>query len=204
VQCWLGDAADVVLGVAAPMTSNITGGALAHWRWPLSWELPPIGGATATYAFPNHSIEPIETGQLIRFSPDLYPGEVIEVGDFRDRVLAPYPYMHVGFHIHGAASGGPVISNGAVVGINCRYMKPDGPGVVAQIRCLQNSFLDNITLAGESLGRRVTFGEFVAAGVVDARGYVPNAVPLQTGRVVRLDARPVAARGPAVEVAVWS
>ena len=100
MQCWLGDNADVALGVAAQATNNRTGAALAHWSWPLSWATPPVGTPAATYAFPNHSIEQTASGQLFRFSPDLYPGDILEVGDFRDQLLAPYPYMHVGFHIH--------------------------------------------------------------------------------------------------------
>jgi hypothetical protein len=83
-------------------------------------------------------------------------------------------------------------------------MDPDGPGVVAQIRCLQDSFIDNAVLLGETLERRVTFAELVAAGAVTARQYAANAVPPQTGHLVRLDAVPITARGPALEMTVWS
>jgi hypothetical protein len=193
------------LGVAALATNNQTGATLSHWSWPLSWAMPPIGTPAATYAFPNHSVEQTPTGQLFRFSPDLYPGHILEVGDFRDPLLAPYPYLHVGFHIHEAASGGPVGSNGVgVIGVNCRFMDPDGPGVVAQIWCLQDSFIDNVILLGETLERRVTFTELVGAGAVRARHYTAGAVPIQAGRLVRLDTVPIAARGPTLEMNVWS
>jgi hypothetical protein len=90
MQCWLGDSADVALGVAATATNKQTGAKLTHWSWPLSWAIPPVGAPAATYAFPNHSVEQTLTGQLFRFSPDLYPGEILEIGDFRDPLLAPY------------------------------------------------------------------------------------------------------------------
>lgn len=204
MQCWLGDNADVALGVAAHAVNKETGITLDHWSWSLSWVNPPVGSLAATYAFPNRSIEQTAAGQLFRFRPDLYQGAILEVDDFRDRNLAPYPYMHVGFHIHEAASGGPVSSEGEVVGVNCRFMEPNGPGVVAQIRCLQDSFIDNAVLLGESVERRVTFAELVAAGAVAVEGYIQNSVPRQTGRLVRLDIVPITAAGPMLEVIMQS
>ncbi|TKS61722.1 MAG: serine protease [Nitrospira sp.] len=204
MQCWLGDNADVALGVAAHTINNRTGTALVHWSWSLSWVSPPVGSLAATYAFPNHSIEQTASGQLFRFRPDLYRGAILDVGDFRDGILVPYPYMHVGFHIHGAASGGPVSSERMVVGVNCRFMDPHGPGVIAQIRCLQDSFIDNAFLLGETLERRVTFSELVAAGAVAVDGYFQNSVPTQNGRLVRLDNVPITTAGPMLEVIMQS
>jgi hypothetical protein len=204
MQCWLGDRADIALGVAAGATNTQTGAALSHWSWPLSWRMPCLGAPAATYAFPNHSVEQTADGQIFRFQPDVYPGSVLEIGDSRDQLLVPYPFMHVGFHIHGAASGGPVHSSSlGVVGVNCRFMDPEGPGVVAQIRCLQNAFIDDMILLGETLQRRVTFAELVSAGVVTARDYAPNAVPPQTGRLVRLDSVPITSLGPILKISVW-
>lgn len=205
MQCWLGDNADVALGATAHTTNRATGGVLSHWSWPMSWTTPAIGEAAATYAFPNHSITQTESGQLFRFRPDLYRGRIQEVGDFRDRVLVPYPYMHVNFRIHHAASGGPVVgAKGGVVGVSCRFMDPAGPGVVAQIRCLQDAFLDDVVLLGETASRRVVFSELVSAGAVTARQYAPSVVPNQPVRVVRLDAVQTSASGPALEMGVYS
>jgi trypsin-like peptidase len=202
IQCWVGDTADIVLGVAAHATNNETGATLSHWRWPLSWEPPTVGQSVATYAFPNHSIEQTAGGQTFHFQPDLYPGSVLEIDEFRDRLLVPYPYMHVSFDIHGAASGGPVVAGDAVVGVNCRFMKPGGPGVVAQIRSLQDSFIDDAVLSGESVRRRVQFSELVEAGAVTARGYVRNSVSRQEGHLVRLDQILPSARGPTLAMVV--
>jgi hypothetical protein len=203
-QCWLGDAADIALGVAARATNNATSEVLSHWRWPLSWTAPEVGTKTATYAFPNHSIENSGARQVFHFHPDLYLGTVREVGNFRDRVLVPYPYMHVDFRIHRAASGGPVVgADGTVIGVNCREMDPAGPGVVAQIRCLQDAYIDDALLEGEGEVRRVTFSELATAGVVAVNGYAADTVPAQPGRTVRLGA-PITARGPALELSIYS
>lgn len=205
MQCWLGDNADVALGAAALTTNRATEGVLSHWSWPMSWTTPAMGAVAATYAFPNHSITQTESGQVFRFRPDLYRGTIREVSNFRDRMLVPYPYMHVDFRIHHAASGGPVLgAEGGVVGVNCRFMDPAGPGVVAQIRCLQNAFLDDVILLGETTPRRVEFSELVSAGAVTARQYAPAVVANQPGRVVRLDTVRTSARGPALEMDMYS
>jgi hypothetical protein len=100
----------------------------------------------------------------------------------------PYPYMHVDFRIHHAASGGPVVgADGSVIGVNCRYMDPAGPGVVAQMRCLQGAYIDYIILKGETVPQRVTFSELLNAGVVSVRGYSPDTAIQQPGRTVRLE-----------------
>jgi len=204
MQSWLGDRADIALGVAARATNSATGAVLEHWTWPLSWKTPSVGTSAATYAFPNHSITRTSSGQLIRFSPELYPGKIREVGDFRDQLLVPYPYVHVDLHIHPGASGGPVVVFGdGVVGVNCRFMDPDGPGVVAQIRCLQDSFANDAVLLGETVERRVSFAELVSTRAVTARGFSAGMVPTQPGRVVRLDTVPMSSPGPEIEVSQY-
>lgn len=201
MQCWLGDSADIALGVAACATNNITGEVLAHWKWPLAWSVPSIGTAVATYAFPAHAIT--QTGddsQTISFHPDLYPGIVQDVGDFRDRVMIPFPYLQVDFRIHGAASGGPIAAiEGAVIGVNCTENAPDGPGFGTQIRCLQDAFIEDALLFGETVRRRITFTELVSAGVVTAIDFVARAIPHQSGHVVRLSVS-ITAPGPRLQL----
>jgi hypothetical protein len=193
-QCWISDSSDAALGAAAQMTDS-TGVPLAHWCWPLSWESPTVGSACATYAFPNHSIVATSTVQVIRILPDLYDGEILKVADYRDSVMVPHPYLEVSAHVHHAASGGPVAIPGkGVVGINCTYLDPHGPGVATQIRCLQDAFLDHVILGNETVGRRVAFSELVAAGAVTMAGYRDRAAPNGSGRIVRLDLVPSSTR----------
>lgn len=203
-QCWMGDTADVALGVAAHATNNTSGETLSHWSWPLSWEPLTVGQPAATYAFPNHSIDQTEACQTFHFQPDLYRGSVLGIGEFRDSVLVPYPYVYVSSRIHGAASGGPLVSGNSVVGINCVYLEPEGPGVAAQVRNLEGSFIDDAVLSGESVSRRIHFPELVAAGAIKVLGYDNNPAANQTGHIVRLDTIPPSARGPALETTMWA
>jgi hypothetical protein len=118
MQCWLSDQADLALGVAATATNRETGEILSHWCWPLSSTPPTTGARVATYAFPRHYM--CKDGRTFLFHPELYPGTVLSSGDYRDRVMIPFPYLEVDCRIHGAASGGPICTSGGnVVGVNC-------------------------------------------------------------------------------------
>jgi len=206
-QCWLGDNADVALGVAATATNRAKGEIMKNWTWTLSWSVPPNGTPAATYAFPNHTV--VDDGRRIRFSPHAYGGRVNGSGDFPDNVMIPYPYLQVDFRIHGAASGGPVLSGRHVVGINCTEWPanidhPPGPGFGAQSRCLGGAFLDDVVLPGETTPRRVTFEELVRAGCINVVDYTPRNPdePLR-GNLVRLD-MPIWAPPPAIEVEMYA
>jgi hypothetical protein len=191
MQCWLGEQADVALGVAATATNNQTGTILRHAYWPLSWSTPAAGARVGTYAFPRHQIS--SNAQNVTFQPELYRGKVLSTGDYRDKTMVPFPYLEVDFRIHGAASGGPIAQPQAkVVGINCTEWEtlddPPGPGFGAQIRCLRDAFIDDASLAGENNPRRVTFDELVRSGAVDVADYVArNPEEPLSGSLVHLD-----------------
>ncbi len=203
IQCWLSDRADVALGVAATATNRKTGEVLRHWCWPLSWRTPEIGARVATYAFPRHSMS--EGGRTFLFHPELYPGKVLSSGDYRDRVIIPFPYIEVDCRIHGAASGGPIcISAGNVVGINCTELAknidhPPGPGFGVQVECLRDAFIDDAIMPGEDTARRVTFDELVRAGCIEITDYVVrDRYELYYGTLARLDMIPATAPHPQI------
>lgn len=204
-QCWLSDTSDIALGVAAQATNRTTGQILMNWTWTLSWRVPPDGSVAATYAFPNHIV--VDDGRRIRFSPNSYMGRIQSSGEFRDRVMVPFPYLEVDFRIHGAASGGPIMVGRYVVGVNCTEWPqnidhPPGPGFGAQSRCLADAFLDYVVLPGETASRRVTFDELVRAGCINVDGYTAisrNEAP--HGVLVELD-MPASAPPPRVEIEV--
>jgi hypothetical protein len=206
-ECWLGDCADVALGVAPVRTNVFTGEPLRHWSWTLSLKPPVLGAGIATYAFPNHAV--LEEGRRFRFAPHAFGGRIEEVGDFRDRVMAPYPYLQISARIHGAASGGPIASGAHVIGINCTEYEgnldhPPGPGFGAQSRCLVDAFLDDIVLPGETIARRVTFHDLVRArclNVVDHEDLVDTKRP--SGRLVFPHMPPTTA-APAVEFEMFA
>jgi hypothetical protein len=206
-QCWLGDPADVALGVAAPARHRSTGQELKNWTWTLSSIPPTINTVISTYAFPNHLV--VEDGRRIKFAPNAYSGRVQAMGEFRDSVRMPFPYLQMDLRIHGAASGGPLMSGGHVVGINCsEYTNidhPPGPAFGTQSCCLGDAFLDDIVLPTEQLPRRVTFDELVHAGCINVIGYSPssNSNLLRGSLVSLVDVLPTASP-PAIEIAVYA
>jgi hypothetical protein len=196
-QCWLGDPADVALGVAATLINNVTGERLTNWAWTVSWSVPPNGARASTYAFPSH----ITDGANILFRPDAYGGCIQEAGDFRDRVRVPYPYLQVDFRIHGGASGGPILSC-AEWPANIDH--PPGPGFGAQSRCLGDAFLDAVLFSGEAEPRRATFEDLARAGAINVVDYRPkDRDHALNGIVVRLD-MPIAAPSPKIKTAIWA
>ena len=185
-QCWVGESADIALGLAGVYTNNETGQALQNHFYGVNWTVPAVGAPTATYAFPNHALRVEAERQIASFTPAAYIGHVLEVGDFRDRMNLPFPYLNVDFRIHGGASGGPVLHDGSVVGVNCSEIHPSGPGYGTQIRCLQDAVLNNVILPGEKSGRTVRFTDLVQTGWVSASNFKPDAISRQAGTVVRL------------------
>jgi hypothetical protein len=202
-QCWLSESADVAFGAAATATNKVTGEILKNWTWTLSFGIPSNNSLAHTYAFPNHVV--VENGRRIKFAPHAYSGRVHSTGNFRDRVMVPYPYIEVDFRIHGAASGGPILSGGYAVGINCTEWPenldhPPGPGFGAQSRCLMDAFLDNVVLPSETSPRRVTFSELVHSRSLNVENYLPsNESVSPRGSLVDLT-MPVSVPYPRIEI----
>jgi hypothetical protein len=163
----------------------------------LSWRMPRVGEYATTYAFPNHAITNTADRQQLLFRPDLYSGRIEAVADFRDRVMVPYPYLQVGFRIHGGASGGPVVgAHGAVIGVNCTENIPTGPAFAAQMRCLAGAFLEEPPCEDEAASPRISFQELVSSGALNVSGYSDTASN-QMGHTVKLDL-PVTALEPEI------
>lgn len=207
MQCWLGATEDIAFGVAATATNRKTGQELRNWTWTLSWQTPPKGAPVGTYAFPNHILS--DGGTRISFRPDAYVGTVQESGDFRDKVLMPFPYLQVDFRIHGAASGGPIFNDGRVVAVNCTEWPenidhPVGPGFGAQIRCLKDAFVEDVVPLEGGPPRRMSFDELVRTGSISVANYLPREAdaPL-SGSVLRLE-MPATAKRPEVEVSLYA
>lgn len=202
-QCWLSNDADIALGVAATTTNNQTGEVLRNWCWDLSWATPTVGKSVGTYAFPRHHFS--VDNKAVQFHPELYPGKILEVGEYRDSVILPFPYLSVDCRIHGAASGGPiVVSGGKVVGVNCTELTNDqspGPGYGVQIQCLRDAFIDDAMLINDSSPRRITFEELVDANCIRVDDFIGrSACPPAGGFSVRLDQIPVTAPRPRISL----
>lgn len=202
-QCWVGDTADIALGMAMKAT-NLRGEVLSHWKWQLSWRIPSVGAKIGTYAFPNYTETSEGERQCLSFTPNAYFGAVQEVAESRDRVLIPFPYMQVDFRIHGAASGGPVFGNeGHVVAVNCSELAPHGPAFVTQIRCLQDAFLDNVLAENGAPAARITFTQLVEGGEISVVDFEPKNLTGQHGSLLRLDDVLPSAAAPIVEIGTF-
>jgi hypothetical protein len=191
MQSWLAEQGDIAFGAAATATNVETGRILSNWTWRLSWAIPAIGASVATYAFPGKERQRPD-GNIV-FRADSYAGRVENVAEYRDTVVMPFPYLQTNFRMHAATSGGPIISDGRVIGVNCTEYEPqsvqDRPlAFGTQIRCLRDGFLDSVIPLSEEVPRRMSFDEFVRTGSIDVEHYVPRDMsePL-SGSLIRLD-----------------
>jgi hypothetical protein len=119
LRCVVNNAADVAIGVAAPMNHQVTGEPLRNRILTLSTRALSKGEPVFTYAYPN-TVHAHAAPQTIYFNPRYYEGRVSEFfPDGRDKVFLPSPCYQTSIAIHGGASGGPVFdAHGRVCGIN--------------------------------------------------------------------------------------
>lgn len=206
MQCWTDGVADIVLGAAATATHNVTGETLTHWAWRPSWMIPQIGTPVGTYAFPGKD-RLVDEMEFV-FRADSYVGQLQHAAEFRDKVMLPFPYLQVNFRMHGGTSGGPIIANGRVIGVNCSEYAPMGEEMPiafgTQIRCLKDAFLDDVIPLGQEVARRVSFDELVRTGSIAVEGYEPRdeGLPLQ-GCIIRMDL-PATAPAPQVGFEIYA
>ncbi len=122
-SCWNSKEADISIGVAEPMINTNTGEFLKNRFLTLTDKCPSIGDHIASYAFPNFERKEEENVHKIYLVPDFYDGTIT---DIHKKALGG-PCYQTDMHIHGGASGGPVISNknGCVFGINSNSLSTD-------------------------------------------------------------------------------
>lgn len=208
MQCWMAEQADIVLGAAATATNTETGKELTHWTWGLSWAVPSIKASVATYAYPGEG-RGSSDGRNFIFRADSYAGQIQDLGEHRDSVVMPFPYLQVDFRMHGATSGGPMISDGKVIGVNCTEYEPfeaqDQPlAFGAQIRCLRDAYLEDVIPLNEETPRRMSFDELVRAGAISVAQYLPRETSEPfSGSITRLDL-PYTAPRPHVSFEVYA
>lgn len=94
---------------------------LLNYVLPIGGPIPRLGAKLTTYAFPDVSVERIKGMLCMGIFGHHYDGVVKEVFPLRrDTVMMNFPCMQTSLHLHGGASGGPVINmeTGVVVGVN--------------------------------------------------------------------------------------
>lgn len=83
--------------------------------------VPSPGTKLTTYAYPDVSTRRYKDRLYMSIAAHHYDGEVLDVFPLqRDSVMLSFPCMRTSTHLHGGASGGPVINvaTGSVVGVN--------------------------------------------------------------------------------------
>lgn len=112
---------DIVLLHLYPMNNGRHELDLLNHVFLIGGPIPSTGTKLTTYAYPDVSTRRYKDRLYMSIAAHHYDGEVLDVfPSQRDSVMLNFPCMRTSTHLHGGASGGPVINvaTGAVVGVN--------------------------------------------------------------------------------------
>lgn len=159
--------ADVAVGIAAPMSHNLTGAPMPNKILALAAKPPKVGSSVATYAYPKTDIQPGKP-QVVRFVSGFFDGTLLEHHpNGRDRVVLPGPCFRTSMVIHGGASGGPVVgADGKVFAVNSTGFDGDTLSYVSCISEALDLAITNVTLPGSPKPRTTTLRELSQLGFV--------------------------------------
>jgi hypothetical protein len=117
--CSSHNTADIAIGLAEPVENGETNEPLSNAVLTLTTSAPALEETIVTYAYPKHRIENLEGKQILNFHPSFYEGQILEIlPNGRGKLHGPGYQANI--HIHGGASGGPVIGkSGRVFAVNC-------------------------------------------------------------------------------------
>ena len=166
--------ADVSVGVAAPMTHDVTGETLRSKILKISFSPVVIGEKVMTFAYPNTVVERDDSKSIINSYPNKYDGCIEEYfPEKRDSHFMPWPCYRTNIYIHGGASGGPVFSasSGRVIGVNCSsYKGSENVSFVTALGTIRNTTIADCIVAGDVEPRVISLSELIDRGHVDAVG----------------------------------
>lgn len=173
LRCVSHDIADVAVGVAAAATHNETGTPLPNKLLRLTTEHPQVGKPVATYAYPK-TVFSGDRPQRLHFYPAYFEGRIeAYFATGRDRVLMPAPCFQTSMHVHGGASGGPVVgSDGAAFGINSTGYDGTNCSFASCITNILTLRIPGVTTPRNTSGRGVSVQELAEEGFVIVRDRV--------------------------------
>lgn len=169
VEAWFSGNTDLAVGLLEQRYHTQTNEPLTNNRLILTNKRPEFGSQVVTYAFPDSQILRKGASRTIHLRPNFYEGKIVEYfPNGRDRSMMPWPCYQTDIHIHGGASGGPVIDqSGLVFGINCSSMEPHTDiSYVVPIDDFQNARIDNYRASPSEPPRRIQMSEFIETGQV--------------------------------------
>jgi hypothetical protein len=150
LSTWNSNEADISVGVAAPMSNKQNKKNLVNAYLSLTDKIPPLNCHVVTYAFPSSILTCQDDIQRIYLKPDFYDGVVKE---YHKKVLGG-PAYETNMHIHGGASGGPVIDyrNGRVFGVNSNSFTPPhtNTSFVAPILPALKAEIEKVSIQGKT------------------------------------------------------
>ncbi len=156
-------AADVAVGICAPMTHKITGEPLFNRVLTLSMSTPHIGENVWTYAYPGTTVTQSKVTE-IKYNAKFYVGSVQEYYPTgRDHSMLPFPCYRTSIVLHGGSSGGPVIGeNKKVVGINSSSIKGDMDiSFVSRIQDTLDIRIRNVVMPGDSEASEICLRDLI-------------------------------------------
>ena len=113
--------ADLAVGQADNYVNKYPQDPLMNMRTPLTAKVPEPGSHVITYAYPeNEVLDFTIAGRTPVIKGDYFEGQFLRSVINSEHPLMPYPYFETSIELKGGASGGPVFSNGRVIGVNCR------------------------------------------------------------------------------------
>lgn len=169
MRAWHSGFADVSLGVAAPMTHNKTGSPLRNDVLVLTTERPPLGHNICTYAYAGATVSYEGKETSIHLTPDFYERRLLNYHPHhRDAAAISWPVYETDMHIHGGASGGPVIGErGTAFAINTSSIEgqPDVSYITPVDLILDGEIADARFSDAEPSGAK-TLRELIERGLV--------------------------------------
>jgi len=170
LKAWSSGKTDLSIGILAQAHHNETGDPLVNSRMTLTLNKPELQEEVVTFAYPDFTLKHDGYIQELSFSPNFYEGIIEENhSEGRDAVVLPWPCYRTSMHIHGGASGGPVVGqSGKVFGVNCCSMEPDTDisYVIPIDDILENGVLDDIDFKPDGPSGRVHIKELVERGII--------------------------------------
>ena len=119
--------ADVAVAQADNYGRRFPEDPLRNLRTQLSTEIPDDGAPVVTFAYPeNDELDFRDEHASPTVVSDYYDGEFLEYVPASQNPAMPYPHLATTIAVRSGASGGPLFSEGRVVGINCRGWDFDG------------------------------------------------------------------------------
>lgn len=168
LRAWCHEVADISVGAAAPMQHAVNG-PLKNGLIPISFKPVKDNTDIASYAYPNFHTYKSGTIQTLYFRPDFYEGKIIQHHKIkRDNSLMKWECYETNMHIHGGASGGPVVnSQGEIFAINTSSMELyTNVSYITPVSLIKGAVVKEAKFDNEETVRDISISELISKKVI--------------------------------------